>query len=105
MRSMMVPVDRAPPAHIVINAVVWSVRSSSCSAVVISRLPVDPTGWPSAMAPPLTLTLAMSGSCTRAQDNTTEANASLISTRSMSPIFMPAFSSTLAVDCTGPSRW
>ena len=43
-RSMIVPVDSAPPAHMVISAVLWSVRSSSCSAVVISRLPVLPTG-------------------------------------------------------------
>ena len=41
---MIVPVDSAPPAHIVIRAVLWSVRSSSCSAVVIKRLPVLPTG-------------------------------------------------------------
>ncbi|CNV92088.1 Uncharacterised protein [Mycobacterium tuberculosis] len=66
---------------------------------------MQPTGCPSAIAPPLTLTRSMSGSCTRAQDSTTDANASLISTMSMSPIFMPAFSSTFAVDCTGPSRW
>ena len=29
--------------------------------VVISRLPVAPTGWPSAIAPPFTFTLSMSG--------------------------------------------
>ena len=57
MRSMMVAVDNAPPAHIVISAVDLSERSSSCSAVVIRREPVEPTGCPSAMAPPLTLTL------------------------------------------------
>src|SRR6185312_9462115 len=62
MRSMMVPVDSAPPAHMVIRAVLLSVRSNSCRAVVISLLPVEPTGWPSAMAPPLTLTRSMSGS-------------------------------------------
>lgn len=44
IRSMMVPVDSAPPAHMVISAVDLSVRSSSCSAVVINRLPVLPTG-------------------------------------------------------------
>jgi hypothetical protein len=73
--------------------------------VVISLLPVLPTGWPSAIAPPFTFTLSRSGLCTRAQDNTTDANASLISVMSMSPIFIPAFSSTFAVDWTGPSRW
>src|SRR5690606_31488761 len=60
-RSMIVAVARAPPAHMVISAVDWSDRSSSCSAVVISRAPVAPTGWPSAMAPPLTLTRSRSG--------------------------------------------
>jgi uncharacterized protein len=30
--------------------------------------PVLPTGWPSAIAPPLTLTLSMSGSCSRAHE-------------------------------------
>jgi len=34
---MIVPVDSAPPAHIVISAVDASRRSSSCSAVVINR--------------------------------------------------------------------
>ena len=29
IRSMIVPVDSAPPAHIVISAVLWSVRSNS----------------------------------------------------------------------------
>lgn len=41
---MIVPVAMAPPAHIVINAVVASRRSSSCNAVVINRVPVLPTG-------------------------------------------------------------
>ena len=38
-----------------------SCRSSSCRAVVTSRAPVLPTGWPSAMTPPLTLTRSGSG--------------------------------------------
>jgi hypothetical protein len=37
---MMVAVAMAPPAHMVIRAVLASRRSSSCSAVVISRAPV-----------------------------------------------------------------
>ena len=52
MRSMMVAVDIAPPAHMVTSAVDASRRSSSCRAVVSSRDPVLPTGCPSAMAPP-----------------------------------------------------
>ena len=83
---MMVPVASAPPAHMVISAVLPSRRSSSCRAVVIRREPVLPTGWPSAIAPPLTLTLSRSGSCTAAQDSATEAKASLTSNRSMSPM-------------------
>ena len=74
MRSMMVAVAIAPPAHMVISAVVASRRSSSCSAVVSSRAPVLPTGWPMAIAPPLTLTRSGSGRCTLSQDSTTDAN-------------------------------
>ena len=61
-RSMMVAVAIAPPAHMVISAVAAPRRSSSCSAVVSSRAPVLPTGWPRAIAPPLTLTRSGSGS-------------------------------------------
>ena len=42
---MIVPVAIAPPAHIEINARCASRRSSSCSAVVIRRVPVDPTTY------------------------------------------------------------
>ena len=66
-----------------------SVRSSSWSAVVISRAPVQPTGWPRAMAPPLGLTVSGSGDSSRCQASTTEANASLISTVSMSAMVRP----------------
>ena len=41
---MMVPVATAPPQHIVIIANSASRRSSSCRAVVMRRLPVEPTG-------------------------------------------------------------
>jgi hypothetical protein len=50
---MIVAVDMAPPAHMVISAVAASRRSSSCRAVVSSRAPVAPTRWPRAIAPPL----------------------------------------------------
>jgi hypothetical protein len=79
----MVPVPIDAPQHMVINAVVLSARSNSCSAVQIKRAPVEPTGWPSAIAPPFTFTLLMSALNTRCQLNTTAANASLISTRSI----------------------
>ena len=73
--------DRAPS--------VPSVRSSSCSAVVTSRAPVAPTGWPSAIAPPFGLTCSMSGFSSRSHASTTDANASLISIVSMSSIVEP----------------
>ena len=40
-------------------------RFSSCTRVVTSRAPEQPRGWPSAMAPPLTLTLASAVSADR----------------------------------------
>jgi len=43
-RSMIVPVARAPPQHIEIRANCLSLRSSSWSAVVMRRAPVEPTG-------------------------------------------------------------
>ena len=46
-----------PPAHMVMSATCSSRRSSSSSAVPTSSEPVAPIGWPSAMAPPLTLIL------------------------------------------------
>ena len=49
-----------------------------------SRAPVAPSGWPSAIAPPFTLTRARSASSSFCHASTTDANASLISTRSMS---------------------
>src|SRR5690606_875545 len=58
-----------------------------------------------AIAPPLTFTLSRSCSKTRVQLGTTEANASLISTRSMSRSVIPALPSTAWVASTGPSRW
>ena len=54
------------------------------------------------MAPPFTLTLLMSGWCSFSQASTTEANASLISTRSMSSSVSPARSRTLSVAGMGP---
>ncbi len=61
IRSRIVAVARAPPQHMLTIAMFRSARSSSWRAVVISRLPVQPTGCPRAMAPPLTFTLSMSG--------------------------------------------
>ena len=67
------------------------------------RAPVMPNGWPSAIAPPLTLSLSSSMPRSRADGTTCAANASLISTRSMSSMVMPASFSAFLVASTGPS--
>src|SRR6266511_2419009 len=59
--------------------------------VVISLAPEAPSGWPSAMAPPLTLVRSRSAPVSSCQASTTGANASLISNRSMSSRVRPAF--------------
>ena len=66
------------------------------------RAPEHPSGWPSAIAPPFTFTFSMSGWCSFAHASTTGANASLISTRSISSSVMPARSSTFDVAGIGP---
>ena len=48
-----------PPPHSATAAVDAPRRRSSSSAVSATRVPDMPTGWPSAMAPPLTLTLLL----------------------------------------------
>ena len=102
-RWISVPVPRPPPQHIVTKPISLSERSSSCRSVVIRRAPVEPSGCPSAIAPPLTLTRSMSGLCSRRQAATTGAKASLISNRSMSSIVMPLRSRILRVAGIGPS--
>ena len=64
--------------------------------------PVAPKGCPSAMAPPLTLTLSWGTPSLFIHIKGTTANASLTSNRSMSPISMPAFARALRVAGTGP---
>ena len=67
------------------------------SSVAIRRAPEHPVGCPMAIAPPLTFTLSMFGRYSRSHASTTEANASLISTRSMSSSDNFAFDSTSSV--------
>ena len=57
------------------------------------------------MAPPFTLTLSQSTSCTFCHEHTTEAKASLTSKMSMSSVVIPALASTFSVAEMGPSRW
>src|SRR6266478_2739979 len=47
-----------PPMHNVARPFFASRRCISCSSVTRTRAPEAPIGWPRAMAPPFTLTLA-----------------------------------------------
>ena len=67
-----------------------SASSRPLSSVVMMRAPVMPNGWPSAIAPPLHVELVAGMPSCLADGITCAANASLISTRSMSSIVMPA---------------
>ena len=62
----------------------------SCSSVTRMRQPEAPIGWPSAIAPPLTLTLFVSQPISWLTAQACAANASLISIRSRSFGFQPA---------------
>ena len=66
------------------------------------RAPVAPIGWPSAIAPPLTLTRERSSGSSRAQAITWAANASLSSMRSMSERLRPVFFKRAFIAGTGP---
>ena len=77
-------------------------RFISCRRVVATRAPVAPIGWPSAIAPPLTLTLAMSSDRSRAQAMTCAAKASFSSIRSMSASARLVFASSARTAGTGP---
>ena len=68
------------------------------------RAPLAPIGWPRAIAPPFTLTFASSTPSMRIELSATEANASLISNRSMSSTDRPAFSSAFLVAFAGRAR-
>ena len=75
-------------------------RSAPIS-VTRMRAPEAPIGWPSAQAPPFTLTLSCGSfiSCIAAM--VTTAKASLISHRSTWSVVQPAFASTFCIAPTG----
>ena len=66
------------------------------------RAPEQPTGWPSAMAPPLTFTVAGSSSSSFMHGMACAANASLSSEMSMSLVDQPARPRAFRVAGTGP---
>ena len=97
-----VAVPSPPPQHIVTRPSSLSERSSSCSSVVISRAPVEPSGWPSAIAPPFTLTRSGSAPSSCSQAPTTDEKASFTSKRSMSLMLSLLRSRILRVAGIGP---
>ncbi len=70
--------------------------ASRAASVSRSRVPLMPSGWPSAIAPPFTLTLSRSRPSSFSTERYCAANASLISKRSMSSSARPVLASTLA---------
>ena len=72
--------------------------TSRAAACVVSLAPVQPSGWPSAMAPPFTFSRSGSIGSSRRHASTCAANASLSSTRSIWSSARPAMRSDLA-DC------
>ena len=69
--------------HIVTTAYLPPRRRSSYSALAVSLAPVQPSGWPSAIAPPLTLIYPSGMTSWVWQYTAWLANASLSSNRSI----------------------
>ena len=65
------------------------------------RAPLAPIGWPSAQAPPLTLTISCATFSSAISAIGTTAKASLTSHRSTSLTLQPALASTFCVAPTG----
>jgi hypothetical protein len=80
-----------PPMHKVARPFLASRFCISCNSVTSTRAPDAPTGWPIAMAPPLTLTLDVSQPRSLLTAQACAAKASLASIRSRSPMPQPAF--------------
>ena len=84
------------------DAVAAVQRCSSRATVSVQRTPVAPSGWPMAMAPPLTLTLARSSPNSRSTAMYCAPNASLISKRAMSSQLQPGLGQHRADGGRGP---
>ena len=77
-------------------------RRNSCTSVTTMRVPVQPIGWPNAMAPPFTLSFPAGTGTSRNTASTCAANASFSSTRSTSATRMPKRASSFRSAGTGP---
>mmetsp|Transcript_100081 Transcript_100081/g.261008 ORF Transcript_100081/g.261008 Transcript_100081/m.261008 type:complete len:300 (+) Transcript_100081:206-1105(+) len=90
------------PMHIETTPSFPLVRFSSGSSVAIRREPVQPRGWPRAMAPPLGFTFSIGIFKCSMVMVACEAKASLISKMSTSATLAPAFSSAAGMANAGP---
>src|SRR5215210_4551964 len=94
-----------PPPHSAAAPMPPPRRLSSRARCSASRAPLMPIGWPIAMAPPLTFTVLPSRPSSRVEWMPTEANASLISTRSRSSTMMTSLVGAAVGDLRrGPGR-
>src|SRR5690606_38162518 len=76
-RTTRVAMPRLPPTHSVARPRRRSRRSSSSTSVPRIIAPVAPSGWPIAVAPPLTLVISSVMPMSRMNRMATAANASL----------------------------
>src|SRR5690606_6143464 len=90
------------PTHMVTTTYLAPRRLPSIRAWPVSRAPVMPYGWPTAMAPPLTLRRSSGIPSLSRQYSTCTANASFSSHRSMSSTVRPWRLSSLGTANTGP---
>src|SRR5580692_6915490 len=88
---MHIAIPMPPPMHSVARPFLASRFCISCSNGTSTRAPDAPTGWPIAIAPPLTLTLEVSQPRSLLTAQAWAAKASLASIRSRSPMLQPAF--------------
>src|SRR6266702_2856294 len=101
-RAMHMAIPMPPPMHKVASPFLASRFCISCNSVTSTRAPEAPTGWPIAIAPPLTLTLEVSQPRSLLTAQACAAKASLASTRSRSATFQPAFLSAARDAGIGP---
>ena len=101
-RATHMAMPMPPPMHSVARPFLASRLVISCSSVTSTRAPEAPIGWPSAIAPPFTLTLSVSQPRSLLTAQAWAANASLASIRSRSSADQPARSSALREAGIGP---
>src|SRR5438270_7314355 len=101
-RSTHMAMPMPPPMQSVARPFLALRFCISYNSVTSTRAPDAPIGWPSAIAPPLTLTRPVSQPRSLLTAQAWAANASLASIRSRSPTLQPAFLSAAREAGIGP---